>query len=1097
MPSDAERTEMPTRAVHPIESDWGYATAVAVGSPHAALTAGHVLYSAESRSWTTTVTWKGESSEIVTRGWRYLSSYAGLVNQHGADTPEAFAKDIATIFSYENFVGEGAYATYLDDGGTWLESGREKVLSGFPALNRLNPEDRSIHLTGPFFSAFERENGAYYGRDGVYMGSGGSGGGLWVRDDTESWRLAAVYVSGYHSESGSVGSIGVVAFDSENRVLIEEAINLGKPSAPTLSNFPTEIVFPNENGGTPVFPFGGKPLPTVEWRLRREGAESEILNSSYYGVDENRTWLILDSRDYFLGAKVKLVLTNSSGAFETDWVPVSYRNWGLPQLHDVPSVVSFQEGESGILEVEVESYPPITAFNWTVSSTADFSRYDVVHLRNGIGSENENKLIIDSASLYWSGVYFRLSVRNSLGTVYSEPIRFEVKGPSLDGNVVANSGTHLESGKPSLFRFEFDEPEAIQSSAISVIWEYKSPWSDTWNASGVPDGDVVRNRTEMTITPSTQNWDGYAIRVKAVRSYQVFGSTEKKEETSYSAPLRLSQYGVPTISAIRTLVADGKQLSFNYATASAVEVEWQILDESASVWRPIPQWWAESSVDEGTSHLVLPEGISGSIRAVLRSPDFAPLTTEVFRVDVALAGSQRILMEIPGGYVHDQRLTVGGDWMLVGSRLDYNTKGNTAFTSFRWEQGRWQKMPGLLQAPEAWGKVGFGSSTKIDGNRLYLAVSYLANEGGVLAGRVRKYRPDEGGQWILEEEFFPPPDTDVDAARIEFGNGIFVTEHFMVIRARVSGAPAPYPLGYLYVRPDRESPFVYHSRIDADSPIASCFAGQNNTFRATEVQGFLFLSRDGPFGFHGGLFEVTEDGIEDVDCGGLDFFPSVVHGDLLFGMSSASNPVFYRARWDPENGLTDKWWYGVQVGGYCEGELATVYPEAQESAGGGSKRAVLYTISPEDGSLSAPLYYESRNPSELDRFGYAVKVIPSGFAVLSSRLDGMLQIDVIAQDQSGEGASIESIQERVWLRARPNPDDATMQLDFRVRQGSPLSTRPQILWSTNLLDWRQIDQSTVEVVDPDFDGDGVIELHRAEFPLPNGDSPLYFRLEEP
>lgn len=168
--------------------------------------AAHVVYSG---GWGEPPIWNPAANDsevdpaasIQSRGYYRFSSYAELVDKKGDS--EAFGKDVILGFAFKDLI-PGPPASLNLNGQTDLQGKASKLITGYPAeIFYTGKETDGYHMyeTGPFNIPFS--NGAQESVTVTKLstGPGNSGGPIWTKNKSESWKAAGILVGGLPSET--------------------------------------------------------------------------------------------------------------------------------------------------------------------------------------------------------------------------------------------------------------------------------------------------------------------------------------------------------------------------------------------------------------------------------------------------------------------------------------------------------------------------------------------------------------------------------------------------------------------------------------------------------------------------------------------------------------------------------------------------------------------------------------------------------------------------------------------------------------------------------------------------------------------------------
>jgi subtilisin-like proprotein convertase family protein len=283
-------TLQPYRLTGLIDAYYGTGSGVVVAHPRVVLSCAHVIYDADFRRWLSGARWfRGYNEDSgperpdgqVLNGYFYWRAYAAAfrASERARRRPfgglraiaREFNLDAVAYFSYRDNLGNGEYASVFADGAAWLETPREKWITGYPSgrYREGDPLEFRQHVTGSFSSPLRREvrTARQYLtlENRAETGSGNSGGPVWMRDpdNNSNFVVAGLLVSGAERIPDGVSSIGVHATSARSWRLISSAVEttgLGS-AAPTLTASFTEgpVDIPDAvtrvvKGGVQTFP---------------------------------------------------------------------------------------------------------------------------------------------------------------------------------------------------------------------------------------------------------------------------------------------------------------------------------------------------------------------------------------------------------------------------------------------------------------------------------------------------------------------------------------------------------------------------------------------------------------------------------------------------------------------------------------------------------------------------------------------------------------------------------------------------------------------------------------------------------------------------
>ncbi|MBI4660466.1 MAG: hypothetical protein HY735_16640 [Verrucomicrobia bacterium] len=245
--------------------DFSEGSGAVVRHTNVVLSAAHVVYDEQSLldPWAGEVRWfwkyhaSGEPAWTkgkALRGYTRFSSYQFVAESSGNSSPSAVAWDLVAHFAYEGLAG-GQAGAWWTNGISALRTSHAKMVTGYPSgiYSFGDPDEYKMHVAGPFSFAFSVKRGAYLGADGVAVGSGTSGGPVWVQEDSGTWGVAGVLVlTSAKALGGPINSIGIRAIDVDAWALVDEAISVSPPSNDSFSTGTVISGLPNSVKGSNI-----------------------------------------------------------------------------------------------------------------------------------------------------------------------------------------------------------------------------------------------------------------------------------------------------------------------------------------------------------------------------------------------------------------------------------------------------------------------------------------------------------------------------------------------------------------------------------------------------------------------------------------------------------------------------------------------------------------------------------------------------------------------------------------------------------------------------------------------------------------------------
>lgn len=225
-----------------VARNWYRGSGVVARDPRLIYSCGHLFY--ENGLWATDyIFYRNYSSDYPPvpdsgaspRGFRYFTSYSDNVDEHGGDSPRAFAYDFTVLYGTSSF---GPAVGCWADGSLAIRSDRKKRIVGYPATIEYSGDSGYSyqHATDWFTHKGYRIREAYHGFDDVSTGEGNSGGPLFVWDNaSDNYLLGGILVS------GSQDTAGVCALDGSSNNMASAALGL-ESITQTFSNAETLLL---------------------------------------------------------------------------------------------------------------------------------------------------------------------------------------------------------------------------------------------------------------------------------------------------------------------------------------------------------------------------------------------------------------------------------------------------------------------------------------------------------------------------------------------------------------------------------------------------------------------------------------------------------------------------------------------------------------------------------------------------------------------------------------------------------------------------------------------------------------------------------------
>jgi hypothetical protein len=406
------------------------------------------------------------------RGYQYFNGYTSAA-QRSITSAGTFAQDFVVHYAFEDTAG-GGFAGWWNDGVGALKSGRQKLITGYPAgLYSGNDSRRYLmHQTGPFSRPFESSSGTYVRISEVSTGAGNSGGPAWVSDGAQ-YLFAGVLVSGLERSTGdNADTAGVYGVDSSSSSLIESAIRATGGSITTPGAAPTITAQPSSRrlnlGETATFSVGASGSGLVyRWQFNGniiEGAATSTLTLSSVTLAQAGTY--------------QAVVSNSAGEARSTPATLSV-DLPSPVITTDPVSQSVAAGASVAFSVGVTGSGPFT-YQWTFTSQGGQSSV--------LSGATSATLVLSSVQAASAGTYSVVVRNSSGGSSTSRPATLTVGSSSGSGpvnNAFANAtvvsgalvnvsgsnvGANKEPGEPL-------HPDSL--GGASVWWAWTAPSSGT------------------------------------------------------------------------------------------------------------------------------------------------------------------------------------------------------------------------------------------------------------------------------------------------------------------------------------------------------------------------------------------------------------------------------------------------------------------------------------------------------------------------------------------------------------------------------------------------------------------------------------------
>ena len=114
----------------------------------------------------------------------------------------------------------------------------------------------------------------------------------------------------------------------------------------------------------------------------------------------------------------------------------------------------------------------------------------------------------------------------------------------------------------------------------SVDWYRTAPLGETWEPYWGFQSIEIFNM------PESLEWNGRRIRASVLCEYGSMWEGRTVQKRIELPPIKIVAEGSELVGAIR-LGDDGRSASLEYAALTAPEIDWQVYDELAKLWRPV------------------------------------------------------------------------------------------------------------------------------------------------------------------------------------------------------------------------------------------------------------------------------------------------------------------------------------------------------------------------------------------------------------------------------------------------------------------------------------------------------------------------------
>jgi hypothetical protein len=1049
-----------------VSNGWGHGSGTVVGSPHVLTTAAHVAYDDRFSRWWSELTWKWRNvgDEIRVRSFRYIGSYADLAATHGDNDARTFAQDFALGLSYTPLAGDGRFAPVDANAATSLRGRNSKQIIGFPSgLYGVGSSEREkMHTTGTFSRRFVQSSGEYHTIEGVSLGPGASGGGVWVRS-SNVWRWAGLHVSGQVTSLGaSVNRAGVVAHAGNKQQLLAEVIAAAVPGPPRILSAPAffEVNY-GESASVSVQIETGLLETTALW-YRRDGDQEERQWSGenvVYGPVVSYS-LKPHRPDVFL----RVELRNAAGTVSTPWIEARVLGLRAPRILAQPTGLELGSGESGVLEVEYEGTPAPT-FIW--ETLEDSGEIKNMGSSGSCYQSRGNRLELGADCLGADGALVRLRLLNVVGEAQSDWMSISVAKEPL---------TAAYGPRPAMLEWkETAEVRVVSPRATKVLWERRAAGTSSWLM--VPWSMTRRDGVESRLSLRNDALNalplhGLEFRAIAQRSFQSLRYGWVVEEVTLD-PFALVADAPPVV----TRQVLGGEWNLSYHSLRPPTVEWQAWDESARAWRPLTE--SEMAIREESGRVAMVPRVntrSLQVRALVRHPLSDKPREHRFpaKHEAALADDALARCPLPFAGEHSG-ISASGHRVVLRETV---TEGDSRLWTFELD-GRTLRQVGRPLRVEPGLNASMPFWALRDDSLVVVNRHAYAQGGGLARGCLEVHQWDEeADDWSLHQTI-RVPDSGLAEALVDY---VSVEGDWMHVTAGRS---------HLY---RRGADGLWEWVQDFARPASVPEAQWMEAFRYFNFLGdeLLIGSRTALGAYEYGLYRYRW----NPASARYEFLEHRLSDELYFATHAGrlvGNGVdgFFRylttATWTDAAGFVKgerfnhfAAWYGFSS--------ASPYLAIGKDFSAPGVNAWFFRLE-EDGTIS------SHHTLAVHRFGGPFTALQP-FAGASDH--GFF---AVANDADGHPWLFAMPWEAIWEPGPPRftpwlatvRDPATGRAGVEFRQSDQAFRVPRLLSSENLRDWAEVTDEAV-VVDPDADGDGLTRRLRFE---PPGDAPMrFYRLVE-
>ena len=327
-----------------------------------------------------------------------------------------------------------------------------------------------------------------------------------------------------------------------------EPATLSVLSAPNISAQPQSVTAaPGETAVFTVKASGGD--LSYQWQYR-SGSSGSWANS---GLASAKTAsLSVEAKSYRNGYQYRCVVKNSLGTVESE--PATLSVLSAPSITAQPQSVTAALGETATFTVKAGGSDLSYQWQYRISATGLWT-----NCSNGAAAT----LSVEAKS-YRSGYQYRCVVKNSLGTVESEPATLTVaSAPTITAQPQSVTAAR---GETATFTVK------ASGAGLSYQWQYRTGSTGAWANS----------------TASTAKSAAFKVTAEKYRNgYQYRCIVKNSAGTVESEPATLTVLSAPTISAQPQSVtaARGETATFTVkASGSGLSYRWQYRISATGLW---------------------------------------------------------------------------------------------------------------------------------------------------------------------------------------------------------------------------------------------------------------------------------------------------------------------------------------------------------------------------------------------------------------------------------------------------------------------------------------------------------------------------------